>query len=476
MPAKRSATDAPESTEEQRIATANELLEAQNMGGTPLPAAPKRLKVQRSGTTVVHPDLGTLHSLVLALDSNVPRDVLQAINVLSVLSYGSSSTTTTTTPSDAAAAESELLLDGVPGLLDALYRQLQGCELLPQHVAPRDLTDASTTHRARRRLLHTNTSTTSGSDRAREVLDARGLLVLNVIRNLSMVAANEKLLADHEDLVVYLILLLQSSHVNASWSPLFDQYERTPARAMELADHALDILCNVSKRIDFVALHPPAQLERWDVAHHLAAHLWHKRQVLPLECLLQEIAHLLLQPAPLQRSILLRACELFCNISRDPSVRFLLAQSGTLNDPKLLHRVVGLLACTRDDSASSTRKQQTAAANTRSATGGLRVVDDAAMDDDDAHDGDQDDDVDDEQSKWPAPWESDGYPSGVGMGVVYVSPEGTRSVGVHGASGSESAMKVDHEVRDAVLEVLFRLADVSDDAKVRRTFVGSLGL
>lgn len=420
VPAKREAEDA-------HIAAGSELQEAQNMGGTPLPHPSKRLKVQRS--THPNPDLGTMHGIVMALDSNIPAEVLRAINLLSVLSFGN--------PSD---SESELLVDSVPGLLDALYRQLQECALLPYQLLKHEIEDTPT-QRARRRLL--NVAEDVGQ---RELLDARGLLLLNILRNLSMVAENEKLIADHEELCVFLILVLRT----------IDQRTNYSRKSNEVGDHALDILCNISKRIDFLSLHPPAKLETWHPHHQLASHLWKKEKLLPLEGLLQQLARMLLQPQ-LKRSVLLRTCELFCNVCRDVSIRSALAASATLRDPALLNRVVGLLACPHQDfgPAGSRKKQQ----------GGIQVVyEDFDMDDDD--DDDQDENDGDEHSRWPAPWESDGYPSGVGMGVVYVSPEGNRNLNSLGGGASDADSKIDHEVRDAALEVLFRLSDTDDEAKV----------
>lgn len=434
LPASITNSATPAKREAEHIATANELQEAQNMGGTPLPHASKRLKVQRS--TQPNPDLGTLHGIVMALDSNIQAEVLRAINLLSVLSFG--------TPND---AESDLLVDSVPGLLDALYRQLQECALLPHQLLKHELEDTPA-QRARRRLL--NVAEDVGQ---RELLDARGLLLLNILRNLSMVAENERLIADHEEICVFLILVLRTIEQRVGNN--------------EVGDHALDILCNISKRIDFLSLHPPAKLETWHPHHQLSSHLWKKEKLLPLEALLQQLKRMLLQPE-LKRSVLLRTCELFCNVCRDVLIRPGLAASVSLKDPALLNRVVGLLACARQDfgPAGSRKKQQ----------GGIQVVyEDFDMDDDD--DDDQDENDGDETSRWPAPWESDGYPSGVGMGVVYVSPEGNRNnVSSLGGGASDADSKIDHEVRDAALEVLFRLSDTDDAAKVCVLLLGSVCL
>lgn len=427
---KRPAAAAPEA-----IASVNELQEAQSVGGTPLPPVTKRLKVQRQ----LRSDLGTMHGLVLALDSDLPHEVSRALNLLSVLSYGN--------PSD---AESEMMVDAVPGLLDALYRQLQTCRVLPHQL----MQDAEAIghgtainpqqQRARRRLL--NIAEDVGQ---REMLDSRCLLVLNIVRNLSMIGANEKAIADHEDLCVFLMLALRCAK---------DRQE-------EIADNVLDILCNISKRIDFLSLHPPTALQTWHPSYQLASHLWKKERLLPLECLLQQLRRMLLDPRA-KRSVVLRTCELLCNVCRDRSVQSLLSASPSLQDPAFLDRVVSLLACTRDDfiyAGSSARKKH------QTQHGGFPMDQDYDMDDSD-DDGDITD-GEDGTSKWPAPWESDGLASGVGMGVVYVSAEGNRNSLLpshhHHANGETEDLKFDHEMRDAAMEVLFRLSDGDDAAKVR---------
>lgn len=433
----------------EAVATANELVEASNAAGTPLPRAPKRVKTENHHGGNAS-EFGSMHSLVLALDSGIASEVQRALNLLTILSFGD--------PHDsslgmATANENELLVDNVPGLLDALYRQLMLCELLPQ---PCDSIE-------RRHLL--NTSTDVGQ---REVLDARALVLLNIVRNLSMIGDNEKPMADHDELCVLLILALRSC------------FERNP----EIGDHVLDTLCSLSKRINFLSLHPPGELQVWHPHHQLASQLWKKERILPLECLLQQLTRMLKmamstgsswgisrrhfksrsRPAlPSRRSVVLRVCELLTNVCRDVGVKHTLSSSAALRDPEFLDTVMALLACTRHEFAtgkSKTHEQQF----------GFPIDFDEELDaefgnTDDGGDDDDDEEMDEtdaeENSRWPAPWENDGLPSGVGMGVVYVSPEGNRRV-----ANEEDARLLDHEIRDAALEVLFRLSDCDDAAKV----------
>lgn len=438
---KRSTEETEQEEEEEPLATGGEVQDAPNAGGTPLPRAPKRLKTDR---LLRHDaDFGSMHGLVLALDSGIPAEQQRAINLLTILSFGDPHDTT---PDMSTANENELLVDNVPGLLDALYRQLQQCALLPHQVANDAQIEAETAReRARRRML--NLSREFGQ---RALLDARGLQLLNVVRNLSMVGENEKPLADHDELCVFLIMALRC----------FD-------RNVEIGDHVLDTLCNVSKRIDFLSLHPPAALEVWHPHYQLAAQLWKKEKVLPLECLLQQLNRMLVGPARPRRSVVLRACELLCNVCRDIGVKHALSTSSALQDPALLDRVVALLAATRQDFAPRAKKQVRPPQLNHHHHQPYQqqqqqhyVDEDYDMDDPDDEEDESDTTDAEENSRWPAPWENDGLPSGVGMGVVYVTPEGNRHV------QSDDDDKLDHEIRDAALEVLFRLSDCDDAAKV----------
>jgi len=266
------------------IATAQDLQDAQGgMGGTPLPKANKRFKAQRELQT----HLGSLHHVVLALDSDLPEQVLSALNLLTVLSYGDGvgeqqtphhhHQNAATAKANDTANENELLVDNVPGLLDALYRQLVACKLLPDEKQLQQ-------QQARRRLLNL-----TADDGERELLDTRALLVLNIVRNLAIVGANEKPVAAHDELCVFLILALR--YVNSS-DVRNCRGGRTRA-AVEIGDHVLDTLCAVSKRIDFLALHPPAALQVWHPQYQLSSQLWEKERVLPLECLLRELRRIL---------------------------------------------------------------------------------------------------------------------------------------------------------------------------------------
>ncbi|KAG6580357.1 NEDD4 E3 ubiquitin-protein ligase WWP2 [Phytophthora cinnamomi] len=474
LPSKRRAQPSDMTDDEAPVATMQDLHDAQGgMGGTPLPRANKRFKAQRELQT----HLGSLHSIVLALDSDIPEQVMQALNLLTVLSYGDGSgdagasqqqmqhhhhtaagSTSATANANATANENELLVDNVPGLLDALYRQLVACKVLPGEKEVEQ-------QQARRRLLNLTVE-----DGERELLDSRALVVLNIIRNLAIIGANEKPIAAHDELCVFFIMALR--YVNSS-----DARNCRGGRsraAVDIGDHVLDTLCAISKRIDFLALHPPAALEVWHPQYQLSAQLWKKERVLPLECLLRELRRILVDRELKQqrRSVVLRACELLTNVCRDVGIKKYLSSSEALQDPALLDRVVGLMGCSRQEflpRGSKHKRQQQAH--------GFPAEADYDMDAEDSDDSEDDETDGDDNSRWPAPWENDGLPSGIGMGVVYVSPEGVRHTtssphvgGAHAAHSvqfDDEANQLDHEMRDAALEVLFRLSDYDDATKLR---------
>ncbi|CAI5734543.1 unnamed protein product [Peronospora destructor] len=451
---------------EAPLATVQELQDAQGgMGGTPLPRANKRFKAQRELQT----HLGTLHNIVLALDSEIPEQVMSALNLLTILSYGDASgegaaqqqqnaavSSTATANANATASENELLVDNVPGLLDALYRQLVLCKLLPDEKVMEN------EQATRRRLLNLRVD-----EGERELMDSTALVVLNILRNLAIVGANEKPIAVHDELSVFLIMALR--YVNSS-----DARNCRGGRsraAVNIGDHVLDILCAVSKRIDFLALHPPAALEIWHPQYQLSSQLWKKERVLPLECLLRELRRILVgrELQQQRRSVVLRACELLTNVCRDVAIKKYLSSSQSLQDPALLNYVVALLGCSRQEflpRGSKHKRQQQQAHGFPTDADYEKDVEDSD-DEDDETNGDV-------NSRWPAPWENDGLPSGVGMGVVYVSPEGVRHTtssthggGAHAVAFDDIASQLDHEMRDAALEVLFRLSDYDDVTKLR---------
>ncbi|CAI5740701.1 unnamed protein product [Hyaloperonospora brassicae] len=448
--------------DEAPIATMQDLQDAQGgMGGTPLPRANKRFKAQRELQT----HLGTLHSIVLALDSEIPEQVMSALNLLTILSFGGESggaggtVSAAVANANATANENELVVDNVPGLLDALYRQLVTCKLLPdEKEVEQDLV-------MRRRLLNLTVG-----DGERELLDSTALMVLNILRNLAVVGANEKPIAAHDELCMFYIMALR--YVNNS-----DARNCRSGRsraAVEIGDHVLDTLCAIAKRIDFLALHPPATLEIWHPQYQLSSQLWKKERILPLECLLRELRRILVDRDLKQqrRSVVLRACELLTNVCRDVAIKKYLSASQALQDPALLDRVVALLGCSRHEflpRGSKHQKQQLQQAHA------FPTEADYDMDAEDSDDGDSDETDRDDNSRWPAPWENDGLPSGIGMGIVHVSPEGVRNTSssshVSGAHAAQSMAfgddQLDHEMRDAALEVLFRFSDHDDATKLR---------
>uniref|UniRef100_M4BYA1 Uncharacterized protein n=1 Tax=Hyaloperonospora arabidopsidis (strain Emoy2) TaxID=559515 RepID=M4BYA1_HYAAE len=295
-------------------------------------------------------------------------------------------------------------------------------------------------------------------------------MVLNILRNLAVVGANEKPMAAYDELCVFYIMALR--YVNSS-----DARNCRSGRsraAVEIGDHVLDTLCAIAKRIDFLALHPPAALEIWHPQYQLSSQLWKKERVLPLECLLRELRRILVDRDLKQqrRSVVLRACELLTNVCRDVAIKKYLSSSQALQDPALLDCVVALLGCSRQEflpRGSKHKKQQLQQAY------GFPTEADYDMDAEDSDDGDSDETDRDDNSRWPAPWENDGLPSGIGMGIVHVSPEGVRNTSslphVNGAHAAHSMAfgddQLDHEMRDAALEVLFRFSDYDDATKLR---------
>ncbi|POM74065.1 Hypothetical protein PHPALM_9027 [Phytophthora palmivora] len=435
LPSKRRVQEETED-DEAPVATVQDLQDAQGgMGGTPLPRANKRFKAQRELQT----HLGTLHNIVLALDSDIPEQVMSALNLLTVLSYGDDSGDTSgqhqvssaTANANATANENQLVVDNVPGLLDALYRQLVVCKLLPDETEMEQL-------QTRRRLLNLTVD-----DGERELLDSKALIVLNILRNLAIIGANEKPIAVHDEICVFLIMALR--YVNSS-----DARNCRGGRsraAVDIGDHILDTLCAISKRIDFLALHPPATLEVWHPQYQLSSQMWKKERVVPLECLLRELRRILVDRELKQqrRSVVLRACELLTNVCRDVGIKKYLSSSQALQDPALLNRVVALLGCSRQEflpRGSKHKKQQQAHGFPTEADYDMDAESDS--DEDDMTDGD-------DNSRWPAPWENDGLPSGVARSMQF----------------DDEANQLDHEMRDAALEVLFRLSDYDDVTKLR---------
>lgn len=194
----------------------------------------------------------------------------------------------------------------------------------------------------------------------------------------------------------------------------------------------------------------------------------------PVECLLRELRRILVgrELKQQRRSVVLRACELLTNVCRDVGIKKYLSSSAALQDPALLDRVVGLMGCSRQEflPRGSKHKQQQQAH-------GFPAEANYDMDAEDSEDSEDDETDGDDNSRWPAPWENDGLPSGIGMGVVFVSPEGVRHTtssphvgGTHAAHSvqfGDEAIQLDHEMRDAALEVLFRLSDYDDATKLR---------
>ncbi|KAH9093933.1 hypothetical protein Ae201684P_016553 [Aphanomyces euteiches] len=176
------------------IATHAEIQLTTSIRQTPLPVVTKRLKTHRQQLS----DLGTMHRLVLALDSTLEDHIEWALNQLTVLSYGSTKEN-----------DCDLLLAHVPGLMDALMRQIS----LPTQST----------------LLANVPETASALQAQPDMRLERACRVLNIIRNLSMIADNEAAIASHEIFLNLAPQLLSTSHD-------------------EIIDLLWDIVCQVSKQ------------------------------------------------------------------------------------------------------------------------------------------------------------------------------------------------------------------------------------
>ncbi|OQS03099.1 hypothetical protein THRCLA_04592 [Thraustotheca clavata] len=180
----------------ETIATHAEIQATTSIRYTPLPMVTKRLKTHRQQLT----DLGVLHRLVLALDSNLPDHLEWALNQLTVLSYGN--------PKD---SDCDVLFAHTPGLLDALCRQLE-----------------SVSEKKSIQLFAQYTSIAEEQEHL--------LRVLNILRNLAMVRENEKQLTQHTILRQWLFKTL---------SPVASQSSCDVADDAEVRDFAMDIILQI---------------------------------------------------------------------------------------------------------------------------------------------------------------------------------------------------------------------------------------
>ncbi|ETV70405.1 hypothetical protein, variant [Aphanomyces astaci] len=184
------------------VATHAELQLATSIRQTPLPVVTKRLKTHRNQLC----DLGVMHRLVLALDSNLPDHVEWALNQLTVLSFGA--------PKD---PDCDLLLSHVPGLLDALVRQLSSPSHAPILASTNNHHDGVFGHP----IMHAD----------------RTCRVLHILRNLSMIPDNQPHLASHAAFLALVPRMLRYSPPSSLQQ--LDRYNR----------EAVDLLWDVAVQL-----------------------------------------------------------------------------------------------------------------------------------------------------------------------------------------------------------------------------------
>ncbi|KAF0684950.1 Aste57867_23107 [Aphanomyces stellatus] len=362
------------------IATHAEIQLTTSIRQTPLPVVTKRLKTHRQQLS----DLGVLHRLVLALDSNLEDHIEWALNQLTVLSFGS------TKDSDC-----DLLLAHVPGLLDALLRHVHlkrdylAC--LAQPPSPTSLDDNDDIDPAAIYLAAQP-----------EMRAERTTRVLHILRNLAMIVDNEAAIATHQAFL-----------------------DLTPALLAACGAEAVDLL--------------------WDVVCQVAKHM----KTLPRTWLDVVVDRIL--DTHEKRSIVLRSAEVLCDWLAAHGDRLL----HHAKFPAVLARVIECCSRNRQDAMMADDDEDSA----------FPDCDDDEGDDDDGGHGD---DGDEDLPAWPAPWETKATSYGGNHGPSSV-PEVGANMGMVFASrrdGVPELKKIDQEIRDRMLQVLFHLSEQDDATRV----------
>ncbi|ETV91706.1 hypothetical protein H310_13775, partial [Aphanomyces invadans] len=389
---KRHRDTSDETTEP--IATHAEIQLTTSVRQTPLPVVTKRLKTHRNQLS----DLGVMHRFVLALDSNLPDHVEWALNQLIVLSFGS--------PKD---PDCDLLLAHVPGLLDALLRQIHlssthaDPSLLSSSMNPDDVNDVSVFEHP--------------------VMQAdRTCRVLHILRNLAMIPDNQTVLASHSAVLDLLPVALKQSQPDM------------PAR------EAVDLL--------------------WDIAVQLASHNTPSPSIpnstTVSDALIDVVVGTLLDSSE-HRATVLRAAQVLA--------QWLKRRSTACADRILRHASFRLLLARIVEGCSRNRQDgwlQDDDDDDDVAAGQCQYDNDD--DDENIHSNGDDDpygDLDEALPTWSGPWEEGqaSYTSEVGanMGMVFASK---------GWDGEPESKNIDVEVRDCMLHLLYLLTDRHDVVRV----------
>lgn len=435
----------------ERIATSIELQEAPNACGTPLPDSSKRLKSQWR----MHADLGAFHSLVLALDSNVPCEVARALHALVILSCRSQHGRGDDSPI--------LFVYLVPGLLDALCRQLEQCEapIFPWRKAEDEFSQWNG------QVKCLNLSTTI-QDRA--ILDHKALVILSIIRNLVLTSKeNEKPVAEHSDIMMYCIGLIKTSQAEL----------KIPSQ------YALDILGRVTRRIDFYQLNPihNAYQSSWrNVTKPLALQLYEGEGILPLEYLLQQLHALLAdqlsqtagvyQSSRASKDTVLRVLNILWAIAQNSMLHDALQTSKTVEQTTFIDCIVVLVACSHTMFPSRKRRRFDPLENE------TLDMDCTSSESEEMEDGvmsnEQIESFGSKRHKtWRTPWEKDGLPVDTFEPGRIFSYTRNAKERLHGSrhawtepTWNAEAEAIDWEISQAALCVLYHLSKLDRKVKV----------
>nr|CCA23756.1 conserved hypothetical protein [Albugo laibachii Nc14] len=437
----------------EKIATSIELQEAPNACGTPLPDSSKRLKSQWR----MHADLGAFHNLVLALDSNLSCEVARALHALTILSCRNPHGRREDTPT--------FFVYLVPGLLDALYRQLKACEL---PVFPwRKAQDEFSQWNNRFQCLNLSPST---QDRA--ILHHKALVILNIIRNFVLSSKeNEKPVAENADIIIYCIGLIKTSHVDLE----------VPSQ------YALDVLERVTHRIDFHLLNPiqnAPELFWAKVDMPLAVQLYQVKGILPLEYLLNQLHAILLgtmrqsggiYQSPRARDALLRVLNILWAITQNPELHETLQTSKTMEESTFLHYIVVLVACPQDMFPNRKRRRFDPIISSPNNAFDMDYTssESEGMEDDAKNKQFAENFGVKRHKTWRTPWEMDGLPiDSFEFGKVFSSSRNAKER-LHSnryawteSTRNADSESIDWEISQAALCVLYHLSKLDQKIKI----------
>lgn len=307
----------------------------------------------------------SVQRLVLALDSNIKKQVSWALNQFTILSYPGGR-----------GEHDVLLIEIVPAVLDALQRQFE-CNFFP----------AAWQKAGRTQSFLLNYGPEDGE---RHILEGKVLILLNIVRNLSFTSRNQFYIGSHAG-IMKMILDISFAEQN------------------EFRHHALDIISSVAK---YVGRDP----ENGDGSGNdfIKDHLILSKKMFRIA---QD--NIVLD----DRNAVLRSCEIMAAVAQ----RKINATFMDLLPNKMIARFVELLFLQRSG-PYSLEKNEEVISNT--------------------------------ETIWPSPWADNSF-AGASMGVVFGSKQNLQT----SWAGDEN---LDHELRDASLEALYRISDCTPALKVTK--------